>query len=287
MSPTSRATCSLSGGVIGGGVLGAAGGPAGSVGGAALGGAGTGALRQILSGLPAATGEEALGEIGEEAVSGAVTQVGGAALGGIARGLGGLSRAGRQAGARAIAPREISQAAPAFGRGYPRVGRGQRRLGEVLGRAGEALSRPQEAIGGVAGRLGMRGLGGLLRGRLAAGAGVASGSPILGAVGAAGLAGKSLGAISRHFMKDTSGRPLLSLLGRAVGPIAKKIERTLQLAGNPQMRMAYRAAIFQLLQDPEFRRLLRPPSDDEGEEIQAPGVEGSGAFVASPGARSE
>jgi len=101
-----------------------------------------------------------------------------------------------------------------------------------------------------------------------------------------GTAGRGLGKVSRALMKDTSGRPLLFLLNRAGRKVGGKIERALQLAGNPQMRMAYRAAIFQLLQDPEFRRLLRPPSDEE-EEIQAPGVEGSGAFVASPGARSE
>ena len=261
------------GGTIGGGIVGAPGGIAGGAAGAALGSAGATGLRQILSGLPATT-EEITGELGEAALTGATAELGGRVLGGAARGLRGLSRARPSRGIQSV-PRINLRPTPAR---TTRTAEGLRRVGEGLEAPGRFLER---MTGSAAGRL--------LRSPVGTAAGFSLGGPVGAAVGASGLmgaAGRGLGKVSRALMKDTSGRPLLFLLNRAGRKIGGKIERALQLAGNPQMRMAYRAAIFQLLQDPEFRALLRPPSDEE-EEIQAPGVEGSGAFVASPGARSE
>ncbi len=84
-----------------------------------------------------------------------------------------------------------------------------------------------------------------------------TGAAAIAGVGVLVMAGRGLGRVSRALMRDTSGRPLLALLNRAGERVGPKIERALQLAGDPKMTMAYRAAIFQLLQDPEFRALVR------------------------------
>lgn len=227
-------------GTIGGGVL-------GGIPGAALGGAGASGLRQVLSGLPAETPGAALGELGGEAIEGALMQVGGQALGGAARGLRGLSRAAQSAG-------------PISRGGYPAASQA---LGKRLGRTGEVLEAPQNMIAGFLGG----GLGKLMRSRGAGVAGFAFGGPAGTAVGVAGtlgLGGKVLGKISHSLMKDTSGRPLLFLANRASGAVLKKIEAALQLAGQPGMEMAYKASIYQLLQNPAFRRLLRQENGPEG-----------------------
>lgn len=260
------------GGMIGGGVLGSAGGIAGAAGGAALGSAGATGLRQLLSGLPATT-EETVGELGEAALTGATAEFGGQALGGIARGLRGLSRAGRLGGARA---EHLARSGRKMGEGLWRKeslrGEGGKfrqgykyirpetpaaaRMAGRIGGVGERLRAPQEALAGFAGSMGGR----LVRSPVAAAGGFALGGPFgtaLGISGVMGAAGKGLGKVSRALMSDTSGRPLLFLLNRAGRKLGGKIERALQYAGNPQTRMVYRASIFQLLQDPDFRALVR------------------------------
>jgi len=241
------------GGMIGGGVLGSAGGIAGAAGGAALGSAGATGIRQLLSGLPATTGETGA-ELGTAALTGATAEFGGQALGGIARGLRGLSRAGRLGGARA---EHLARSGRKMGEGLWRKeslrgDRGQFRQGYKYIRPETSTTRTAERIGGFGKRLQAP-----LSPVGAAGGFALGGRRALGISGAKRVAGKGLGRVSKALMSDTSGRPLLFLLNRAGRKIGGKIERALQHAGNPNMRMVYRASIFQLLQDPEFRALVR------------------------------